>query len=345
MRRVTKRGLGIVLLGGSLFTALAHAQEPPREARVSLRADIPEECADDAEFVHRVEALLGHRLDAPVSEALGVRLSVLGNAKSGYSAEIVFTSARGEQRRTLEHPSCSKLIEAAALVIALAIDPEAVEAVERARETRGEPAATVAPPAPAPPPVAAPVRDAASAPTPAPAPAASPLRGVRLGLAGALGAGPLPDLGAGLQATLGYRRSAWRVDVIGRYWATRSQSLSVVSEARADLYLATVGVRGCWLPLTESWSVAGCLGADLGEMSGTGVGLDANRTSRARYSALAASASVSYTRWRVAPELGFEFSRALDQPPFGVVNDGGVSETYRPAAWGLLAFLGLAFEL
>lgn len=327
-----------VAVAVSLVTSGAWAQEAQPKARVSLRADAPDECPDDAQLLHRVEALLGRSSSEGVQQPLGVRVNVQGNPSSGYVATLAFTSAQGTEQRVLEHPSCEKLIEAASLVIALAIDPDAVRATQQARE---------APTSPAPAPAA--VQPIAAAPKIVERVVfveRKSVEGLRLGVHGALGAGPLPRLGAGLQVALGYQRAAWRAEVLGRYWAPRSEAVGLGSNGSIDLELASVGLRGCWLPLTGDWSVAGCLGADLGDLRGRGLDLDAERVSHARYSSLAAGFRVAYSRWRVAPEGGFELSAALERPSFGVLENGVRQETtFQPAAWGLVAFVGGVFQL
>lgn len=329
----------------ALFAGPLQAEEPRIPGVVSLRADTPEECGDDAELVHRIEALLGRSLAGRSAEPLSVRLRVLGDPNRGYVAQISFAGARGNEQRSLEHPSCDKLIEASALVIALAIDPDAVHEVERAKAANEPPV----PALPTPPLAATPTPVVRSEPEPKPEakvePAHSPLRGARLGLSATLGAGPLPDLGGGLQVALGFQRSSLRAELVGRYWMTRSQRVSVAPNTNAEFDLVTLGVRGCWLPIASDWAVAACAGVDVGDLRGTGIGLEAARSNHARYSDLAGSVRVAYPRWRVAPEAGFELAGALERPGFGV-RDGEISrETYRPSAWGLVAFFGAAFEL
>ncbi|HEY3257141.1 MAG TPA: hypothetical protein VGJ91_24455 [Polyangiaceae bacterium] len=332
-----------------------YAQDSRPLAVVSLRADLPEDCADDAQLVHRIEALLGRDLAESTAEPLRVRVSVVGDRNRGYAAEISFSSSHGDDRRRLEHPNCNKLIEAVALVIALAVDPDAVHATERHNQTGEPPAAPGAskPPSAAvelpraslvPGPTAAASTRAIEA-EPARADASTPLRGLRLGLAGALAGGALPALGEGLQATVGFQRSSLRGELIGRYWAPRAQAVPIAPQASMELDLATLGVRMCWLPLARDWSVAVCAGADSGDLRGTGNGLDAARTTHARYSDLTGGVRVSYSRWRLAPEGGFEAAGAIERPGFGVRENGLPRETYRPASWGLVAFLGAAFQL
>src|SRR5882757_1389028 len=124
----------LVALGALLVVGMASAAGGA--GHVSLRWAAPDECPDDVQLVHDVEALLGQSLLDAGEQALVVRAVVRSEA-GGYSAALHFSSAQGEEERQLEHPSCDKLVQAVALVIALAIDPERVRATQSARAAAG----------------------------------------------------------------------------------------------------------------------------------------------------------------------------------------------------------------
>ena len=326
--------------------AVANAQQA---GRVSLWWAAPDECADDVQVVHQVEALLGQSLLAAGEQSLTVRATVRGDGARGYAATISFKSLQGTEERALEHPSCEKLVEAVALVVALAIDPDRVQATRRVRES--EAAAPVVRPVPrregAEPvvvttPRAALPRDSEPRDVP---PTRNWLRGVRMALHGVVGAGPLPKFGGGVEAVLGFRREWFRADLVGRYWLPRASVVNVAPSASVDVALSTLGLRACWVPIHAAWSVAACAGGDIGDQSGAGLGVDAPRTQHALYADVAGGLQLAYTRARLAPEGGFEVTGATARPRFGVVQDGLRVETFRSAAWGFSAFLGLAFEL
>ncbi len=340
-------GIGLAVW---LWSIVGAAQTTP--GRVSLRWSAPDECPDDVQFVHQVEALLGRSLSDSSEQALTVHASVQGNAALGYSATLLFSGVRGLDERSLQHPQCEKLAEASALVVALALDPERVRATQHARDAPDElpgappPAATDTALAAATPSVVA----VQPAPMVRPAPAAGrehgqPVRSVRVALHGVAGAGPLPNFGAGVEAAIGWHKRSFEADLLGRYWLPRESPVNVAPSASLELGLATLGLRGCWLPRAGYWSFAACLGGDLGDLRATGLGVENPREPHALYAAAVGALRVSYARYRIEPEAGFELSGALARPRFGVTADGQGRETFRPEAWGFSVFCGLAFEL
>jgi hypothetical protein len=332
---------GLALCGVWLVTSPAAAQSANR---VSLRWSAPDECPDDVRLVHAVEALLGQSLSDAGTQSLSVHASVLGSEATGFSAKLSFASPQGPEQRFLEHPRCDQLLEAVALVVALAIDPERVHATQLAAEDKPVP-----PPEPEPREV-----EVQASPTlprnPEPAaPSSSPseqrLRGARFALHGTLGAGPLPNFGAGIEATLGWHRGPFRAELVARYWIPRTASLNLAPSSSLRVGLETLGARGCWVTASGSWAVAACGGGDVGDQSVAGQGLENPRTQHAIYADLAGGLQLAYTRWPLRPEGGFEVAGALARPRFGVLQDGSGVQVYKPAAWGFSAFLGFAFEL
>jgi hypothetical protein len=340
-------GCCLIAVGALSVTGVAAAQALP--PRVSLRWAAPDECPDDVQLVHQIEALLGQSLLDAGEQALAVRASAQGNPDKGYAAKVSFTGAQGTEERYLEHPSCENLVQALALVIALAIDPERVRATQQTRDAQAE--VIVVPEQPAlatPERVAPPARAAERNTAPlANADRSSPLRGLRVALHGAVGAGPLPQLGAGVEATLGWHRQGFRVELVGRYWLSQQRAVPDFISASLQLGLNTLGARACWQPLIGAWQVAACAGGDLGDMSarGSANGLRDPRTPHALYADLAGGFQLAYARSRLAPEGGFEVSGALSRPLFGIGENGRGDEVFRPETWGFSAFFGLAFEL
>jgi hypothetical protein len=314
--------------------------------RVTLRWNAPHECPDTAALALEIEAYLGQKLDERRPQDLAVDANVQGSAGDGYSAKVVFGSARGVQERYLDHPDCGKLTEATALVVALAIDPERVAQQQATSDVAPAPASpTPTPDAPGP--RAASEERASSAP--AMAASSSPSRDrtsieVMARLGGAVAIGRLPSLGPGLDAEIGLRRERFRADVVGRYWLPRAKSVPEAPEGSIQLSLATVGVRVCGAPLLADWSLWACAGADVGAMTGVGVAIDGERSRSDRFSSLAASVSAAYGRGRLAPFGGLELGYALERPPFGVLVNGRFRETFRSDAWALGSFLGLQLD-
>jgi hypothetical protein len=329
----------------------ALAQGSP--GQVTLRWSAPDECPDDVRFLHQIETLLGQSLLETKGPSLTVRVSAQGNPERGYAGKISFASPQGDEERFLSHPRCEKLVEAMALIIALAIDPERVQTAQNAREAAGVLVAPSVETAPSwvaqdkngQPLLAAPTRLPETDRERASPRTTRPLRGLRVALHGVAGAGPLPGFGGGLGAALGWQAEHFRLELLGRYWAPRDEAISAAPEVTLEIGLATLGARACWLLPASAWRFSVCGGGDLGSQRGRGVGVDNSRPRDSAYSQLSGGFQVAYARSRLVPEGGLEVSGAVLRPRFGVRRDGLDDEVFRPAAWGFSAFFGFAFEL
>jgi hypothetical protein len=92
-------------------------------AGLRLEWQAPAACPDGAAVRARVVDLVG--ADAADQAMLTARVAVRSQA-AGWAMTLVLVREGGEDRRTLADRDCSALAEAAALVIAVAIDPQAV---------------------------------------------------------------------------------------------------------------------------------------------------------------------------------------------------------------------------
>ena len=339
---------GLVVFSTSLG---AFAADAP--ARVSLRWNAPDACPDDSEAVRNVEGFLGQRLSESREQQLGVSVDVQGTAH-GFSAKLVFASPRGAEQRNLEHPDCSKLMEAAALLVALAIDPERVQARQDtarasddvlARDGKAAPEpATAAPEPPAAPPPAAPLPPAFGPAPLRPKALRSSLRPT-MAMSAFAGRGPLPTLAPGFTGELGLRYAWFRATAIGCYWAPANAGIEGLPGSSVRLTLASAGARACGVRRAGAWAVGGCLGADLSQLSGSGEGVDNARTRSEAFASMSLGANLAYVRTALAPLLGVELSRTLSRPRFGVLEGDREHDAFQPAPWGLLASLGLALGL
>ena len=326
------------------IAASAHPQEPPHEPskRVSLRWDAPEACPDDAQLVSAVSGLLGQPLSQTRPQELAVRVHVQAGTDL-FSAKLVFTSPQGEEERFLEHPDCTKLMEAAAMLAALAIDPERVQARQAAAEAEKNAPPVELPPAP--PVECKPAPSACPPPPPVRAlPPRKPLRRATVAAAGVVGAGVLPGFRPGLVAELGASFERFHAGVVSRYWVSGSSDIQG-GPLSIELSLASAGLQGCFVPQRGDWSMLGCLGFQLGDMSGSGQGLNHAHTRHALYGAFEANAVVVYSRLEPSPFAALGFAWAVTRPAFGASLGGVETETYRPGGVALLAHVGLSYGL
>lgn len=337
MSRRATLTLAVVLLYSA--PVVSHAADAP--PRVSMRWNAPDDCPDDAALMQAVEGLLGQALMSQ-EQQLAISINVLGGS-GGYSAKLSFKGPQGSLDRFLEHPDCSKLAEAVALLTALAIDPERVSAHQaQAGSTEQGPQPDLVTPKPVAPEPSEPP------PTPPPAPrnapreasprlaAQDPAYSVTLGAAGIVGVGSLPSATPGVSVDLALRRQRFRAAVIGRYWLTSSAQVSGLRTNSIELSLATAGLRACVLPFLGDVSLLACAGADVGGMTGSGEGVDNARTRRDLFAAAEGSLALSYTRSRLAPFAGVGGSVSLVRPRFGISRDRTPEETFRPSQAGFV---------
>jgi hypothetical protein len=328
---------------GLLTATSALAEEG--NGRLSFRWDAPPACPDDAAALAAVVALLGQPLAEAREQDLAISVNVQA-ASDAFSAKLMFVSPQGPQERALEHPRCDKLMEAAALLAALAIDPERVRARQAAAEAGEAPVVTN----PVAPPLAGQPRPAMSPPSCPPAsparPAAShpPEWRPSLAMAGFAAAGVLPGLAAGLAVELGARSDRFHAGLTARYWLPGSADIQG-GPLSIELSVATLGIQACTGPRRSAWSILACLGVNLGDMSGSGQGLNHAHTRHALFGALEAGVLTAYSRVQPAPFAGLGLSLATFRPRFGASLAGVETETYQPSQVAVLGYLGMSYGL
>jgi hypothetical protein len=252
-------GIDMALLGGWWFAALAlvaAGAESPPEPPVRLAWTAPAECPDGDTVLGWVEAL------APIEGTADAKGTI---ARDGSDFVLALEIAgEVEVSRTLRAPDCMVVGRAAAVVIAVSLDPIAV-----ARSTAVTTA--MAEDVPVPPPFedtpideapvrTAPLRVEASRPI-----ERAPLRieygaSIGVGVEGLL----LPSVGPGFAIApfVGTRRI--HVEAAVQYWTPRTTSGTATMDVRARVQMVSAGVRAC--PRIERGRVRIplCAGVDVG---------------------------------------------------------------------------------
>ncbi|MEJ7732636.1 MAG: hypothetical protein WKG00_25965 [Polyangiaceae bacterium] len=166
---------GALILAG---TVAASAQPASTDDPIELRWSAPSACPDAAGVRAEMDRLLGGKPSAASGKRLRASAEVFASEAGGWRLKLHTESDGAAGERSLRDDSCTALADTAALILAMAFDPEAVAAqAERARaagaapgtQPPGGPAAPTAgePPPPGPaaaPPVARPA-PAPNAPT------------------------------------------------------------------------------------------------------------------------------------------------------------------------------------
>jgi hypothetical protein len=267
-----KAVLAAAAVAGSLIGRPARGQAP---VPLDLSWSAPPGCPGEGSVGGAVARLLEGssqsgsrvRVDAVVTQRAG-----------GWTLTLTTTRDGAVGHRAMKADSCAAVADAAALIIALAIDP--VHVVEPATVAAGSAPPPPPPPPPSPPampPIVAPAPPApptVAAPRPPPPPRARPIA-LGVALAGDVGSLPAPAYGIEVSAAWVLRRL--RLEAYAAYWPAQTATVSlpgVFGTLSADVYLADGGVLGCYAVVaTPRWRLEPCAALELGALGASGSGL------------------------------------------------------------------------
>ncbi|HET9953278.1 MAG TPA: hypothetical protein VFQ61_02175, partial [Polyangiaceae bacterium] len=226
------------------------AQATPRLLELTFEA--PAECGS----AERVEAAVGELVGTKPPRSLRASLFVRHEG-SEYRAEL---RTGPEAIRVMRGLTCDAVVEASAIVLALAIEPHAASA-RRA----------VAPSA----------NGSTEVPADVPRSRLHPL----------VSAGPifdtstLPHVALGAELRAGISGVSWSASARGHYWLPASGSLESDAALGGRFTWWTIGISGCLGPARTRFSV--CLTPELGRMTAEGQGADEPQRGSATWLALA----------------------------------------------------------
>lgn len=289
---------------------------PAEPEALALRWEAPAECPDRARLLATIDAMLG---EVPDDERrpLDVRGRVELDPTAGFVLRLELDEGRVGTRE-LRGASCAELTEAAALVVAMAIDPRLLErrhgpATEHATSHETPAHALVEGPAtvsaePETPATAAPPSEGpAAAASPSEGPAPSPVRRARPRVHGlgridaGVGGGPLPGATAALGATVGLGGRGGRAELGASYWTPRTRASIANPAVGVHAQLWTVAVVGCGEPRWRGLSFPLCAGLRAGAVHARGTGALEPRRVASRWVALVVDPGVV---WWARPRLG-----------------------------------------
>jgi hypothetical protein len=322
-RRTTACAALVVALGAP---ALTRAAVP---AELSLTWQAPAGCPTPTDVEAQFARLLGGAARTPSGKHIAAQAVVRAAAPDRWSLELATVLDQAVGHRSLAGDSCASVASAAALILALMIDPAAAE---RAMKPPA-PARTAMEPAPtrAPPPEAIVTTTAPREPNEraAVAPYARAFAGVVVALL------PTPAPAVGL--ALGARRGRLGAELTGV--ATEERRALAVGSAGGDFRLLAGGARACGALGGHAvvWQV--CLGGELERLSGTGVGVSTMRSRTALMGAATGGLLVSVPLGaHVALSLDLDAAVRPYRPTFKLDLVGPIFQI--PLASGLAA-LGL----
>lgn len=353
----------MLVLALSLGLRAAAAGEP---SGLELHWEAPPACPDRTQLLAAIDATLGEVVEGE-RRPLRVHGRVRADPREGFVVRLELDDGHASTRE-LRGASCKELTDAAALVIAMTIDPRLLETLQSPPEVP-EPEAPEAPEAPPTEPMEpsgageggpderdpadsspaqAPLAPAVSKRTPASPPSARDIRprsAASLQFLGrvqaGLGGGPLPSAAAviGLAAGLGGR--GFRAELSASYWTPRTRTSTANPEVGVRAQLWSLGVHGCGEPRWRTLSFPLCAGVLAGAVHARGVGELEPRSVASRWVAVALEPGlVWWARPRLGVALRAEGHAALARPALRSEPSGTVF-TSAPVGGSLRAGLEL----
>ena len=255
---------------------LVRAQPEGGTPELTLKWDAPAECPTGATVAQDIERLLGRPLSATSQRPLQADAALAQQAGAWQLRLQVTAGDAGARERALAGGDCAQLAEAAAVIIALAIDPDLkIELPEEApaagTQPRPEPEAPSDPPvAELAPPVAAVAVEqplptsTPPEPIPPPAPPTEPLVW-RLGASALVDGLSLPKAAPGVELHGGAEWSPIRVELFGLHLFEQRQD--VAGSAVGIVSLTAGGLRTCVEVRESAFSVGPCVSTEVGVLA------------------------------------------------------------------------------
>lgn len=290
------RGRRLCSIALLLLAPFAGEREGRAEAPFDLEWTAPAGCPDREHVVARVGEIVGP--NPRVRRRVSARAHILSATSAAPKYRMELWLGEGASARTMNGDDCARLAEAAALVIALDIDPDALSREEKSPEP-AEP-----PPSPPEPPRAA--KRPPRKPAPPPPPPETRFES-GFGARVIFDAGTLPRPASGLGLVLDLARGPFAVELQGTGYFKRF-TVDGPRQGTGGAYVAlgTLGVMGCWRGLGSGLAWRACAGGEIGRESTRGVNIARPGGSAGFWSALSAMLHV-----RAWPQLAMSPVAAL----------------------------------
>ncbi|WP_437314112.1 hypothetical protein [Sorangium sp. So ce385] len=343
-----------------LASSAARADDRPFALRWTAPAGCPEGAAVEAEITR----LLGDQ--SPSSSGALRAVGAIAPAGSGFELHIELSRDGWSSARTVRGATCPALADAGALIVAMAIDPDAAaRSGTAATDDRSIAGARPANPAPEPPAAAArgaepaPPRGPPTAPPRSAPPTrarARPTEGsvdraprFRIGLGGMSDLGTMQRLSGAIEPWAGVVVGPARLEAGASFWPGRRAESAAKPGTGGTIDLVAGSLAACALlpPLERAvrpdFEVGvPCAGVELGRMHAEGFGVSDPGEGSGVWVALRSGAAAS---WVVAPwmrlRLRLEAVVPLERPRFVLE---GVGEVHEPSV-AARAALGLELAL
>lgn len=250
---------------GLLWTSHARAESP--DLPVELEWSAPKQCPSREGVLERVQRV------AIVADSDRLRIDVsatITSRDSAFELVIVVREDGVEDARTARSTKCEALADAAAIIIATALN-----------SSRN----ATPPSAPSPPSLAlttAPMRETTKAPLREPPAAEFRHAAIGIGLAALFDFGTLPRPTSAVEANVALELERYRIGLAGALFR-QEQTFDASLATGADFDLYAIGAYGCWTPRLGAIRVGPCGAIDLTQMRVEGYGIRHPGVSRVLY--------------------------------------------------------------
>jgi len=326
-------------LASSLGAAGASAQAP----EFTLDWHAPAECPSDAELAERIGHLRG-QTEATQAGRLDVRAFITLLLDGRFRAELRLVQGGGERVRVLEAPTCTGLAEASAVVIALAMSPDAkVEDAPPPAASSSNPPSPVAPSAhPTPLPTRA---DEGSAPASSSSSHEPLAWGIDASAGVATDFGAIADTPALGATALGRLRYGELVSfgLRASYFPARASTVPGQPNEGVTVSLAAIAPLACVSPFALPVDLAACVEFEVGYLRAQGFGPPIHSTQHTSWLAPGAGVSAAFPRrGRLRSRLGADALFPATRTEF-VLRDIGTPHRLPVVAPRIALSLELAF--
>jgi hypothetical protein len=295
--------------GAAAATETPPSVQPHDDLPIAISWNAPGECPGLDALKAEVRRVAGQV--PPPSEPLSADATV--RRGSGTSWQLTLTTRAGARagERRLAGADCAELMHAAALVMALMINPQA----------------SIVPEPPSPP------------PPEAPPPPPIPERRFAVGADVVVGSGALPEIAPGIGLRFAAAAGALSAELRASIWASRSTESPSAPGTGGSFNLADGAIAGCARARRDRRLAPGvCVGASVVRLHGTGYGVTDPDDAAAWWTVAFAEANL---RIRLTPgnavRLAAQGLVPLGRPNFAL---DGVGHVFQPASFWLRGTLG-----
>ncbi len=276
----------------------AHPRAAAASLPLELRWDAPDDCPRAAAFEAAVSRLVGSASSATVRAKVRITRDDTGNYTLALTTEL--NEISGE--RVLQGRVCQVLVDAAAVTVALILNPNIEIASEV--DTPTEPkAATPAQPAD--------VKVVAPASQPAAQSKSTPIRWLgtgALGLTFGVFPRPIPDVSLGL----GLASPKYSARFSASYSPPKDVYLAEPSNVGGRLWLLSLKLAGCWTAAASAPRIGACFEGNWTRMQGDGLNVPVKRRAVTTY--WFAPGLGVFADQQLAPHAMFELAASVAVP-------------------------------